>query len=53
LELLGSRVLSDFKLELLDSRVLSELKELDLVRPEELTDTWVALGPTDSARLLS
>jgi hypothetical protein len=47
---LASFKLECFELELLDSKALSELKELDLVRPEEATDTW--LGPVDSARHL-
>jgi hypothetical protein len=42
-------------LELLDSKALSELNEFDLVRPEEVTDTWLmqeGLDPIDSARHL-
>jgi hypothetical protein len=52
---LASFKLKCFELELLDSKALSELKELDLVRPEEMTDTWLmqeGLGSMDSARLL-
>jgi hypothetical protein len=52
---LASFELECFKLELLDSKDLSELKELDLVRPDELRATWLVpeqLGPIDSACLL-
>jgi hypothetical protein len=52
---LASLRLECFELELLDSKALSELKELDLVRPEEATDTLLmqeGLGPMESARHL-